>query len=424
MTQLLSPGVWDEVPCPFCGLACDDLRVAAQRGKLEVMANGCPISTRAFAGLSTSKAISARSAGKTASLENAAAAAAVILKKAKQPLIAGLGTDVAGMRALMQIADRIGAVVDHMNSVNFMSNVLALQDGGWLTTTLSEVRNRVDLLVIAGTDVVTRFPRFFERYIWNRDALFGSNAREVVYLGRGLDTQAGTAPDGRKPTVIACDVTRIGEIAGALRCLIAGRHMQIDSVAGVPLSELQQLAKRMQNARYGVLAWAAADFDFKHAELAVQSLCELVKDLNRGTRFSGLPLGGNEGDVTANQVCSWQSGFPLRTGFGSGHPDYDPRHFSAQRMLQKNEADALLWISSFNEKRTPPETAVPTVVLGRSGMSFNREPDVYIPVATPGIDHSGHVYRTDTVVALPLRKLRESALPSVAQVVAEIEKAL
>ncbi len=424
MTQILSPGVWDEVPCPFCGLACDDLRVAALPGKLEVVANGCPISTKAFAGLSLSKPIAPRLAGKNTSLKNAAAAAAVIFKKAKQPLIAGLGTDVAGMRALMQIADRTGAVVDHMNSVNFMSNVLALQDKGWITTTLSEVKNRVDLLVIAGSDVVSRFPRFFERYVWNRDSLFGSNIREVVYLGPVLDTQAGTAPDGRKPDIIACDITRIGEIAGALRCLVAGRRMQIDQVAGVPLSELQQLAKRMQNARYGVLAWAAADFDFKHAELTVQSLCELVKDLNHYTRFSGLPLGGNEGDMTANQVCTWQSGFPVRTGFGSGRPEYDPRHFSAQRMLQKNEADALLWVSSFNEKRTPPETTAPTVVLGRGGMSFSREPDIYIPVATPGIDHSGHVYRTDNVVAMPLRKLRESALPSVAQVVAEIEKAL
>ncbi len=424
MTQLLSPGVWDEVPCPFCGLVCDDLRVASKSGKLDVIANGCPISTKAFAGLSSPKSIAPRIAGKTASLENAAAAAAAILKKAKQPLIAGLGTDVAGMRALMQIADRIGAVVDHMNSVYFMSNVLALQDQGWLNTTLSEVRNRVDLLVIAGSDVVSYFPRFFERYIWNRDSLFGSNVREVVYLGSSLDTQAGTAPDGRKPTVIACDITRIGEVASVLRCLITGQHLQVDRVAGVPLADLQQLAKRMQNARYGVLAWAVADFDFKHAELTVQSLCELVKDLNSSTRFSGLPLSGNEGDLTANQVCAWQSGFPVRTGFGSGRPEYDPRHFSAQRMLQKNEADALLWVSSFNEKRAPPKTAAPTVVLGRSGISFSREPDVYIPVATPGIDHSGHVYRTDNLVALPLRKLRESTLPSVALAVAEIEKAL
>jgi len=424
MTQLLSPGVWDEVPCPFCGLACDDLRVAVQSSKLEVIANGCSMSCKAFAGLSPSKPAAPRIAGKTISLEKAAAAAAVILNKAKQPLIAGLGTDVAGMRALMQIADRTGAVVDHMNSMNLMRNVLVLQDNGWLTTTLSELKNRVDYLVIAGSDVVSRFPRFFERFVWNRDALFGSNMREVVYLGNGRDTQAGTAPDGRKPTVVACNNMRIGEVASVLRCLIAGRHLQVSQVAGVPLSQLQQLATRMQNARYGVLAWAAADFDFKHAELTVQSLCELVKDLNHYTRFSGLPLGGNEGDMTANQVCSWQSGFPLRTGFGRGHPEYDPHHFSTQRMLQKNEADALLWVSSFNEKHTPPESSAPTVVLGRTGMNFSKEPDIYIPVATPGIDHSGHVYRTDNVVALPLRKLRESVLPSVAQVVAEIEKAL
>ena len=424
MTQLLSPGIWDEVPCPFCGLACDDLRVSLQSGKLEVIANGCPISTKAFAGLSSSKSSAPRIAGKNTSLKNATDAAAVILAKARQPLIAGLGTDVAGMRALMQIADRIGGVVDHMNSRYFMSNVLALQDTGWLATTLSEMKNRVDLLVIAGTDVTSLFPRFFERYVWIRESLFERSAREVVYLGRGLDTQAGTAPDGRKPTVIACDITRIGEIAGALRCLIAGQHLQVDSVAGVPLSDLQQLAKRMHNARYGVLAWSAAGFDFKHAELTVQSLCELVKDLNRSTRFCCLPLGGSEGDMTANQVCVWQSGFPVRTGFGSGSPDYDSRHFSTQRMLQENEADALLWVSSFNEKRTPPDSAVPIVVLGRSGMSFSKEPDIYIPVATPGVDHSGHVYRTDNVVALPLRKLRETKLPSVADVISTIEKAI
>jgi len=424
MTQLLSPGIWDEVPCPFCGLACDDLRVASQSAKLEVIANGCSISSKAFAGLSSSKPTAPRIAGKTALQKDAVAAVAEILRNAKQPLIAGLGTDVAGMRALMQIADRVGAVVDHMNSVYFMSNVLTLQDSGWIVTTLSELKNRVDLLVIAGTDVTGRFPRFFERYVWNRDALFGGSLREVVYFGRGLDTRAGTAPDGRKPTVIACDNRRIGEIAGALRCLIARRPLQVKQIADVPLVELQQLATRMQSARYGVLAWAAADFHFKHAELTVQSLCELVKDLNRSTRFSGLPLGGNEGDMTANQVCSWQSGFPLRTSFGNGGPSYDPRYFSADRMLREGEADALLWVSSFNEKNVPPETSIPVAVLARSGMSFSKEPQVHIPVATPGVDHSGHVYRTDNVVALPLRKLRESALPSVAQVAEEIEKAL
>ncbi len=107
-----------------------------------------------------------------------------------------------------------------------------------------------------------------------------------------------------------------------------------------------------------------------------------------------------------------------------GHPEYDPQLFDAARLLQTGEADFLLWTSSFNPARIPPASPVPGVVLGCNGMAFDKEPDVYIPVATPGVDHAGHVFRTDNVVALRLRKLRDSALPSVAAAVNAIEQVL
>jgi formylmethanofuran dehydrogenase subunit B len=93
-------------------------------------------------------------------------------------------------------------------------------------------------------------------------------------------------------------------------------------------------------------------------------------------------------------------------------------------MLQGGGADALLWISSFSETRGPPATTVPTVVLGRSGMALEREPEVYIPVGTPGVDHGGTLFRADRVVALPVQQLRSSTLPSVADAIAAIEAAL
>ena len=49
-------------------------------------------------------------------------------------------------------------------------------------------------------------------------------------------------------------------------------------------------------------------------------------------------------------------------------------------------------------------------------MTFTKEPDVFIPVGTPGIDHAGHAYRMDNVVAIRLKKLRHSGLPSTDQV--------
>ena len=45
-----------------------------------------------------------------------------------------------------------------------------------------------------------------------------------------------------------------------------------------------------------------------------------------------------------------------------------------------------------------------------------------IPVGTPGLDHAGSVYRTDAVVSLPVRRLRATGLPSVAEVLEAIRR--
>ena len=59
-----------------------------------------------------------------------------------------------GARAAGRLADRLGGVLDHMNSAAVLRNLMVLQDSGWITTTLSEVRNRADLLIVAGGDIV------------------------------------------------------------------------------------------------------------------------------------------------------------------------------------------------------------------------------------------------------------------------------
>jgi formylmethanofuran dehydrogenase subunit B len=331
------------------------------------------------------------------------------------------------MRAAMSLADKAGATLDHMNSNGFMRNIQVVQNSGWQITTLTEVRNRVDLLVVVGTDIVSVFPRFFERVIWNKESMFGQDTgkREVVYLGgRDIDTSAGIAPDGRKPDVLPCDMERMPDVIAALRALVSGRKLHAAEVAGIKMADLEKLAQRLKAASYSVVAWASAPLNFPHAELTVQNITELVKTLNNTTRSSGLPLGGIEGDMNANQVCTWISGYPMRTSYARTYPEHDPVHFSTDRLLASGEADALFWISSFNPERTPPATGLPTVVFGHPDMKLEREPDVFIPVGMPGADHKGIMFRSDNVVSLPLVKLRASELPTLSEVLNAIEQAL
>lgn len=426
MNQFEQAATIESVTCPFCGLLCDDLTVERDTtGNLGISRNGCQKSVTFFG--RTPRQATPRVGGKPADLVNAIASAAEILRRSNAPLIAGLGTEVQGMRAVMSLADKAGAAIDHMNSNGFMRNLHVVQNSGWQTCTLTEVRNRVDLLVVVGTDIVSVFPRFFERLVWNQESMFGQDtaSREIVYLGgRDIDTTAGIAPDGRVPDVLSCDLERTPDVIAALRALVNGKKLHASEVASIVMADLEKLAERLKAARYSVVAWAAGTLNFPHAELAVQNLTELVKTLNKTTRASGLPLGGIEGDMSANQVSAWISGYPVRTSYGSGHPEYDPYHFATDRLLSSGEADALLWISSFNPDRTPPATDMPTVVFGHADMKLEHEPDVFIPVGTPGIDHKGVIFRTDNVVSLPIDQLRSSAQPALSEVLAAIEQAL
>ena len=203
--------------CPFCGLLCDDVGVSASDGgTVSVSARGCELSRAGFARQSATGQDSARVGGSAATFEQAVEAAAKILREAVQPLIGGLATDVAGMRAAVELADRCGAVLDHAASTAKFRNLLAFQDRGAITTTLAEVRNRADLLVVVGTDVISRFPRFFERIAAPGGTLFGlkDKDRRSIFLG------ARPPPDAPGRTDwIACGQPELPDVLGALQRL-------------------------------------------------------------------------------------------------------------------------------------------------------------------------------------------------------------
>jgi len=421
-----STQIWENVPSPFCGIASDDLTIQASGSEIKVLANGDPVTSAGF-----EQAVGdtrPRINGQPVSLDEAIAASAGLLKNAKLPLFSGFGTDVNDTRAALSLADCCGAVLDQARAEGGLRNLLVLADTGWVATTLAELKNRVEVLVVFGSDIEADFPRFYERFIWNKETLFGqdTSTREIIYIGRAPSGSASSSPDGRKPLVLPCPVESYPEVAAALNALVSGVNLQAESFGGIAKADLQAVVDRLKAAKYSVVTWAAGHLGYAHAELTVQQLCQAVVALNKSeaTRSAVLPLGGQDGDRTASQVFAWQTGYPTRVSYARGYPEYDPYHFSSSRLLRNGEADLLVWIATLNAQQTPPIASIPTIVIGRAGMVFEQEPSVYIPVGAPGIDHAGHMYRCDNVVSLPLRKLRDLGLVSGAKVIGQIETAI
>jgi formylmethanofuran dehydrogenase subunit B len=417
--------ITDGVTCPGCGLTCDDLKIEVGNGSLKSVENGCELADSHFRQTLSEFDPSPRIEGNSASLQSALDYAAELLQKAQAPLFAGLATDVNGMRSLLSLADRCGATLDHLNGDAMFRNLRVMQDSGWFATTFTEVRNRADLIVLAGSQMLQRFPRLVERVLAPKESLFvDEKERRVVLLGPWDVDSLPESLASLKPTLINVPMDKLSDAVGLLRGSIAGRAVEIDRLGDDIGEKLSELAEDLKQAKYSVVSWSAADLDLPHGELTVQSLVDLVKDLNEKGRSGALPLAGTEGDITTNFVCTWQLGYPLRSQLQQGYPQHDPVLNRWQDQLAREESDLLLWVSSISPQQPAPESQTSTIVLGHAGMRFDKAPALFIPVGVPGIDHPGHWYRSDGVCALPLGQLRESPLPSVREIAEQLNQRL
>lgn len=391
--------------CPFCPLSCDHLQVRAGAATLELAGGDCPRATRGLAQFGAAPSVAAPEVdGQAVSLEQAAAAAAGLLAAAQQPLFGGLGTDVAGARALYPLACATGAICDAAGGAALMQGLRALQDRGQFTTTLAEVRTRADLIVFVGGVPEDVAPLLRARCGIGDPQL---PQRQVVVLG-------GAGPD---------DVPLQGDLfdtLGLLAARVSGRR--------VPASEaLQGLAQRLREARYAVLVGAPPTLPPQGA-LLIEAVHRIVNDLNATTRAAALWIGGGNGIATANQVFAWLSGLPLRSRAGPRGLEHEPHAFDAARLLADGDVDLLLWVASFDAHARPPDTPLPLVVLGHPELAAAcrraGRRSVFIPVSTPGIGSGGHLFRTDGTVLMPLHAARPDALPTVASAAAAITRAL
>lgn len=409
-----------DVACPFCGLACDDLEIDVAAERLRLTKGACPISRAQFE-RDLPRDATPQLRGRDCTRTEAIAAAAGILRAAQLPVFGGLATDIEGLRGALALADRTGGVIDHRGSQALFADLTALRDIGTMSTTLSEVRNRADLLLLVGPDPLPAMPRFLERCFSNQPTLFAETGiqRRLVHLGAIPGAAEPALPPGLRYTPIPCTAEDLAPMVGRLRAIVRGHAAAGEDAA------LTELAGALRAAGYAVVAWMASLLPPDTADLIVLSLVEMVRDLNLAHRAACLPLGGAENLTGANQACLWQSGYPLRTSFGTGAPRHDPFLHSAARLIESGEADALLWISTLGSVVAPPARSdLPLILLTPPGEKPSTPPAVFLPVGRPGIDHAGQIFRGDGIVALPLIALRPTSLPSAGETLRDIATAM
>lgn len=430
----------------------------AHDGTLAAPAEDCPRLADALKHYGVADNHSAPSIdGQPVALEDALARAADILTRAQRPLFGACATDVAGARALYTLAAACGAMLDTLHGDALSATTLALQDRGAFFTTLSEVRSRADLLIVFGCVPSQRHPRFYERAL--AEAGTHARPRAICFVGCDVDPAATRAQatcesilaDAAPHDLLALwSAIAEGRRASAFEERAAQTRTQSQtshasrSAETAPISQiaaqLATLTERIASASYTAFVYEPAALPHPHTALLIEALHRIVKAINRTTRAGALALGGADGALTMNQAVTWLSGFPLRTRVSrpdrpEGTPplEHDPYRYRTERLLEAREVDALLWVTSFAPHPLPTalDPQVPAIVLGPPALADvlahaaastpRRASTVFIPVATPGIDSDGHLFRLDTSVVTPLHAARQGTnLRTVAAIAADL----
>ena len=416
----------ENVTCTFCGCLCDDIIVEVEDSRIVRVRRVCANGRGIFVDYDPTPH-RPTVAGREVDWEEAIVEAAMILDRADSPLIYGLSsTAVEAQRKAVELADRLGAVIDTTSSVCHGPTSLAMQAVGEPSCTLGEVRNRADLLLFWGCNPAASHLRHFSRYsIMSKGTLTPNGRRDrTVFVIDVRPTASAKVADHFLQLKPDSDF----EVLTSLRAMIRGKEIEVETVGGVPMARLRELVEQMKNCRFGVVFMGMGLTMSRARDHNVRELFTLVAELNQFARFSVIPMRGHGNVAGADQVLTWQSGYPFAVSFARGYPQYGPGEFSAVDVLARREADAALILASDPMAHFPGAASeqlkqIPTIILDPMTNLTTQGAQVVFPTACYGVDAAGTSYRMDNV-AIRLRPVLPAGRPTDEEVLNQIIEAV
>ena len=417
-----------DATCTFCGCVCDDIELTVEGNQITKAKSACVLGKAWFFNhhIDETRPV-ATIKGQPVTFEQAVERAAQILTNATYPLTYGLSDSTCeAQRVAVAISDWIGGNIDTTTSVCHGPSGMAFQGVGEVTCSLGEVRNRADFLIFWGGNPAESHPRHFTKYSLMPKGEFIPNGRKdrTAVLIDVRKTKSAKAVDIFLQIKPRSDF----ELAWAMRALAAGVEIDpdIEQSTGISLDVLKDVVARMKAAKFGVILFGMGLTMTRGKHLNSEAVLALARDMNKYTRFTAKPMRGHGNVTGADNVVSWQTGYPFGVNLNRGYPRFNPGEFTTSDLLARGEADAALIIASdpmsnFSQPAREHLKKIDTIVLDPKLSSTAEIATVAFTTSVYGINTGGTVYRMDDI-PIPLRPAFPSPFPSDLDVLSAIEK--
>jgi len=155
-----------DLVCTGCGTLCDDIQVEIEENRVAKIENVCAKGAALLYALDNPKRrTTCLVRHKEVSLERAIKEAKHLLLEAKRPLIFGLDNSTLEAQAkAIRLAQKLGAVIDDGSSFSYGELIRGLLKGSPPGCSLSQIKDKADLLIYWGSNPLHSQPRHLSRF--------------------------------------------------------------------------------------------------------------------------------------------------------------------------------------------------------------------------------------------------------------------
>lgn len=398
--------------CTGCGSLCDDIQVEIKNNHIARIENACAKGAAFVYALDNpERRTTCLVRHKEVPLERAIGEAKHLLLEAKRPLIFGLDNSTLEAQAkAIRLARELGAVIDDASSFSYAGLIQGLLDVSPRTCSLSQIRDKADLLIYWGSNPLHSQPRHLSRFSY--------------YSYTDYD-EAGWLPKVKMTCVEVRDTELTSICKPAFKLIPGGDREFIREVlsiikGGEGTDEAKAFLELIKNSQVcvifcgrGLIYSVNGNFDLFN---------EMVEGLSQWTEVSVIPMIDEFNMLGFNKSLREETGYISQVSFHGGIIHGTELSFLEQ--VRRELPDCVLIAGSDPFAILPQSLSrklatMKVICLGNIVTSTTNAAEVVIATAAPGLESSGKVVRMDGE-EVNLLEIKKSTYPSEEEVLEQL----
>ena len=173
-----------------------------------------------------------------------------------------------------------------------------------MATSLTEIKNRADVIVIFGNKIFEKSPRLLEKVLQTQNSLCtDTRKKEIILVGSFSSKIINDIKKSSRVTNIKINLDMIPSFLDLLAD--DEKYKKINGLSG---NDLVKIKKIISNAKYLVAVWTNSDFTLtSNPEMIINSISKYIIAYNKNKRGACSPIAGSLGDVTSSQAIAWMT---------------------------------------------------------------------------------------------------------------------